>query len=463
MRGSLRNSTGKQRVAKMPPIGLADVFPTTQNPKEAPVAIMLATLFATVFDRKTVLDLARETGSVKRLRSIHPHDLCLALIACAMGDEERSIASARRCFFETTSYMPEESSFYDRFTPEMVRLLSILARRALAQRDAAPREALAQLLGGVGIVDMLAFDATQGALPATAAETMPSTNDEHGGFKLTAMLSVLNQRIERITITDAKTHDRKALTLPRWLHGTLLLFDRGYSDHKLFQTIEKRGGLFITRLKKCSVPVVAAIRCGLGQVHVGAELRPDDLPCRGVVDLDADFRLSGGLTARFRVLRIRVAGPHRNGRREPIDVWLVTNIGADVFSAEQVATLYRMRWEVEVLFRTMKQVGRLDQLRSASPEVIHAFIYATVLGILLAEDICALMRKARPDVEPSPYRVAALVLGFLPRVPDLLRRRQLDSACTDFAHALHREGTNPNPGRPYAAVRYATQIAEAAA
>ena len=58
-------------------------------------------------------------------------------------------------------------------------------------------------------------DGSQITLPAAAADRFPSTNEGHGGVKLTAALSVLFQTINDITLTDAKTHDRKALKVPR--------------------------------------------------------------------------------------------------------------------------------------------------------------------------------------------------------------------------------------------------------
>ena len=80
---------------------------------------MLTTLrqmFTNTFNKNDVLGWAREVGAVQRLREIHPADFALAITNCAMGDETSSIATARRAFFTNTGYMPEESSFYDRFT-----------------------------------------------------------------------------------------------------------------------------------------------------------------------------------------------------------------------------------------------------------------------------------------------------------------------------------------------------------
>lgn len=417
----------------------------------------LIDLFKSTFRRSTILAWARECHAVVRLRWIHPQDFAVALVGCALGDEERSIATARRLFDRLTGFMPEESSFYDRFNDAMVELFRRLFRSALDACSLERHEALAEMLGGTGILDVLAVDASQVLLPAAAAEILPSTNDQHGGFKLTAVLSLLFQKIQRVAVTDARTHDRKAFKLARWLHGQLLLLDRGYSDHRLFKIIAERGGFFLTRLKESSIPVVTAIRSGLGQVHIGEALT-GELPYRGVVDLDARFNLRKGGTKVFRVIRVTVEHDTRDGFIEYVDIWLVTNLDPAIFTAEQVATIYRMRWEVEILFRALKSVGRLDQLRSASLPVIRVFIYAALLGLVLAQDIIAHMRRERPRKEASLYRVMTLLLGYLPMVATATGTRRLRDIMIAFEAALWREGVNPNPGRPYAVGRYAREV-----
>ncbi len=203
--------------------------------KEAPSmsSTDLRQMFNATFSKTNVLSIARDVGAVRRLRGIHPADLCSALVGCAMGDETRSIATARRMFSAETGFTLEESSFYDGFNAGLVALLRTLFVGALA---ASPREhqvELAAALDGTGLVDVLAIDGSQITLPASAKDEFPSTSPEHGGVKLTATLSVLYQTISKITVTTAKMHDRKALKLPRWLHNQLLLMDRGYTDHRL--------------------------------------------------------------------------------------------------------------------------------------------------------------------------------------------------------------------------------------
>jgi putative transposase len=417
----------------------------------------IAELFKDVFSRNEILKTAREVKAVQRLRGIHPQDFCLALVSCAMGDEERSIATARREFAEIADYTPEESSFYDRFTAPMATAMQRLVRKGFERCNRKHRRALAAALRGSGLADVQAIDATQVALPAGAEAVFPSTDDERGGIKLTAVVSVLFQTVDKVTYTNARTHDRKALRLDRWLHGRLLLMDKGYYDHSLFQLIEDRQGFFLVPLKDNAFPTIKAVRSGLGKIHVGAELT-GDLPYRGIVDVDAKFSLRGGKTYSGRVVRVTVEKDCRDGTVELVDIWLATNLPADKFTAEQIATLYRLRWEVEVSFRIMKSVGRLDHLRSTNEHVILAFVYATLLGMILAQQICAWMRSTWEDREPSFHRVAALVFGRIDGVVSALGTVRYRKVIASFVEALRREGVNPNPGRPYAATRYAKEI-----
>jgi putative transposase len=418
----------------------------------------LRQMFANTFDREAVLVQARQVGAVTRLRDIHPADLGLSLVHCAMGDETRSIATARRAYSSITGYTPEESSFYDRFTPGLVALMKGLFDRALASATREQRAALAEVLAGSGLVDIEAIDGSQITLPASAAAEFPSTCDDHGGVKLTATLSVLFQTVTAITLTDAKTHDRKALKLPRWLHDRLMLLDRGYADHGLWTSIADRQGFFLTPLKESTMPRIALVRSGVGQHHVGQKLS-GDFRYWGIVDVDAEFNVRKKGKRTFRVVRVPVWIEVRGEDYWELDhLWFVTNLPPERFSPEQLALIYRLRWEVEQLFRTLKVVGRLDHLRSANPHVIHTFIYATLLGMVLSHDICALMRRCRPEVEPSQYRVTALLLTHLPSIVAALGTRLQAAVLDAFISALWREGVNPNPGRPYKATEYAWDL-----
>jgi len=308
--------------------------------------ITLKTMFDSVFSRDSLLALARQTGACQRLRLIHPADFVLSLVSCALGDETRSVATARRLFYEISDFMPEESSFFDRFTDETVVLLRELFQRAMAAATVEQRITMAELFCGTDILDILAIDACQVGLPAGAKDAFPATMDDRGGLKLTCTLSVLFQRIRDIVVTDARQHDSKVMRLPRDLKGQLLLLDQGYAKVRRFWTIDRQGGSFITPLRQDWIGPIVAIRCGMGQRNVGKPL-DDERPYRGDVDVDVSFRLTKARSVTLRVVVVTGYSRQPDGSVNMVDLWLLTNLSPEKFSPADVATLYRLRREIE--------------------------------------------------------------------------------------------------------------------
>jgi len=414
----------------------------------------LTTLFATLFDRDELLRRARAVKALVRLKQLHPADVLLSVIRSALAEEHPSIATARRQYHGLTGYMPEESSFYERLTPGMGDLGWALFLERLSLATRVQRQLVAKALG-LPVRDVRAVDATHVTLPRRAAAQFPSTHSKLGGFKITATLSVLEDLLIAAHVTDARQHDRKAFRLGRDLERVLHLMDRGYADHQLFADIADGKGLFIIRLKSCSRPVIERIRGGLSDAHVGAHL-DRTLPFDEVVDLDARFRVGRSQRRTFRVVGIATA--RRNAGR-PDRVWLATNLPAHV-PAQTVGTFYRLRWLIENLFRVLKSVGRLDSLPSGNPAIIKLFIAATLLGLVLTQCICALMRRECPGREPSAIRVFALLLAALDRLAAAYGTPRFPGEILRFAASLFREGTCPNPGRPYARERYLFTVDE---
>ena len=414
----------------------------------------LTALFSTLFDRDALLLRGRELKAIQRLKELHPADMLLSLVRSSVGDEHPSVATARRQLHAATGYMPEESSFYERITPGLGDLGWDVFLRALSRATRVQRQLVAKTLG-LRVRDVRAIDGSAILLPRRASPFLPSTDSKHGGFKITATLSLIEDLLLSVHITDAKQHDRKAFELPAVVRRVLHLMDRGYADHRLFAQIADGDGLFIIRLKSSSQPVVESIRSGLAQRHLHQPLSRQ-LPVYGVVDLDARFSVRGAEARAFRVVGIPVA---KNKAGQADWIWLATNLPEHV-AATTVGTFYRLRWAIESLFRALKSIGRIDELQTANPAIIKSFIAASLIGLVLSQSICAAMRAARPRCDPSLLRVFALLLANLDRLAASFGTHRFAHEIERFCVALWREGVNPNPGRPYARERHLATVGE---
>jgi IS4 transposase len=54
----------------------------------------------------------------------------------------------------------------------------------------------------------------------------------------------------------------------------------------------------------------------------------------------------------------------------------MTNIPVERLSAEDIASLYGARWEIEMTFKELKSYYRMDQIDSANPNIIKSLVGA---------------------------------------------------------------------------------------
>jgi len=116
---------------------------------------------------------------------------------------------------------------------------------------------------------------------------------------------------------------------------------------------------------------------------------------------------------------------------------VITTLPAEQWSAQQISELYRCRWQIEVLFKRMKQVLSRHRLSCSKPETACAQIFALLIGWLLVEDQVEELRQALCDGDAfaekadaaSSWQLASLCFHTLSRVIegwwDLARLRQI--------------------------------------
>jgi len=82
----------------------------------------------------------------------------------------------------------------------------------------------------------------------------------------------------------------------------------------------------------------------------------------------------------------------------------VTNIPTDFLCAQEIAKLYRVRWEIELLFKELKSGYRLDQLSSSRKSVVEAMIYSTMLTLVASRTLLQFLVGKLPI---ASYRATA--------------------------------------------------------
>ena len=91
--------------------------------------------------------LARETGAVKRKGKLDIVAFFWTLVLGFGLGRQRTIAGLRRAYVKNVGHTIEESSFHDRFTPDLVKMLKHAVSEALEQSLGAGRALRGRLMG----------------------------------------------------------------------------------------------------------------------------------------------------------------------------------------------------------------------------------------------------------------------------------------------------------------------------
>ena len=290
------------------------------------------------------------------------------LMACLGGDllADR-FATARRSLVRMYLTRRRPGKAYQGFTAALQKLGDAL----LAELAAHLRVEMRQIAGGRWLIDgWLVF----GGDGSRFDKTRTTANKEHfkcGGKAKTGPQQFLTTLFHVGTglpwcwrAGDAKASERHQLRamLSQLPAGALLLMDAGYTGYDLLKDIITSGRSFILR------------------VGAGVELLEDldydyEREGNGIVSLWPKFARQRGeppLTLRL------VSIISNKGQR----VHLLTNVlERSKLSDAAVRKMYRLRWGVEVLFRSIKQTMQLRKARSWTPKAAEQELEWGMMGV----------------------------------------------------------------------------------
>lgn len=341
---------------------------------------------------------AIETGWVERVRKILPQAFVWSLILGFAGHTERTIATLRREFERATGIAVAPSAFYDRFTEPLVQCLGMLLGVLIEK----VMESTSRPLAGVlrHFKDVIATDSTVIRLHEFLAKRFPGsrTNHSKAALKLHVVMSVLGAGPRSFKVTSGRTNDGKAFSVGPWIAGRLLLFDLGYYSYRLFDNIRRNTGLFVSRLKANANPVIVANHraCRGNSVKLVGKRLQEVLPLlqREILDVEVEVafkrrsyagRISKA-TAQFRVVGVR------NEESGEYHLY-ITNLPLETFDAETIARIYKARWSIELLFKSLKSDLALEDMPSQKPAVVQALLYASIITWLVGQEVLALIRE----------------------------------------------------------------------
>lgn len=363
-----------------------------------------------VFSPEWLEQAARETGLVKRERKIKPLIMFWVLVMSFGVTLERNLANIKRSYEKTSYKKISDSSWYERFTPELVAFLKLCVTHAIEELALEQTKVLNEKLSK--FQDVMIQDSTIIRLHKSLAKKWPAARSRTvaAGVKVSVLVSAVANSPKNISIHAESTNELKTLRIGPWIKDRILLIDLGFYKHQLFARIKENGGYFVSRLKENADPLILDVHstCRGNSIDVKGKHISEILPKlkRQVLDVEVEisFRrqnFNGKSKTRLDTETFRLVAVF-NEDEEKYHVYL-TNIPKDVLEAEDVAKLYGARWDIELIFKELKSRYALDVVNTRNPQIIEAYIWISILTLFVSRRIYSLVRKHNPKEKMVRY------------------------------------------------------------
>jgi Transposase DDE domain/Domain of unknown function (DUF4372) len=207
------------------------------------------------------------------------------------------------------------------------------------------------------------------------------------GAKAHIVYDPIADRPVYFAVTPAKVNDITAAKVMPIEPGVTYVYDLGYYDYSWWAELDDAGCRFVTRLKK-NTPFTAVQD---NRVPTGSNILSDRIG-----HLPARLAKSRKNPLQVPVREIRVI----------IDTGKILRIVTNDLdaSAEEIADLYKQRWQIELFFRWVKQTLRIRHFVGISENAVRIQIAVALIAFLVLR-----MAQIAQKVVRSPLEFARLV------------------------------------------------------
>jgi len=194
----------------------------------------------------------------------------------------------------------------------------------------------------------------------------PKSGKRKGGVKVHTVMNVDEMVPKMIWITEASRSDHYALSRLKRDPNTIYIFDKGYNNYLAFEAFCNSGTGFVTRIKDNAV------------YEVSENLEIEDHIHSGVLE-DTIITLTVKKPTGVTSLKLRKVRFYDRVLKREFE--FLTNLME--MRADMIAALYKIRWQIETLFKQFKQNFPLKYFLGDNENAIKIQIYCALIVNLL--------------------------------------------------------------------------------
>ena len=195
----------------------------------------------------------------------------------------------------------------------------------------------------------------------------PKTGKKKGGIKVHTVIHANEGVPSDIKFTSAATNDSFMLKPATLNKGDIMAMDRAYIDYAKFQQLTERGVIYVTKMKK-----------NLKYTILSDTMYQDT---EGLMEIRIQYvefvKQQKGGDIIYHTARIIT---YVDIKKRKLISLLTNDMESD---PEEIVAIYRQRWEIELLFKQIKQNFPLKYFYGESANAIKIQIWVTLIANLL--------------------------------------------------------------------------------
>ena len=264
------------------------------------------------------------------------------------------------------NHLPKKSTLSDANKMRKVEFFeeiynNLLQKYNYVLSDSRVKEALGK---NVKIVDSTTISLFKDILKCVGRKSIDGKSK--GGIKSHTVINADEKVPSLVWFTPATTHDHKFLEKLKCDEHTVYIFDKGYNDYEVFEYFTEHKTGFVTRIKENANYQITKIKSISEAIHGG--VLSDEI-------IEVDVAKERTKTK----LKLRKIKYYDREKKRTFD--FISNLFE--FRADTIVALYKIRWQIELLFKQIKQNFPLKYFLGDNENAIKIQIYCVLIVNLL--------------------------------------------------------------------------------
>ena len=360
-----------------------------------PIFNDVAQAIQSIFSEETD-QLAKKTGFIKRERKVTGSRFIKTLLFSWMQNKSPSVESLARTGF-THNLEISAQGLTKRFTPESSHFVRCVLEKALTKvvRSSVVNIEILNRFSAVYVADCSKI-----ALPNVLNDTWQGTGGRgtmsKAGLKVDASIELKTGELQFGLLHGKHSDNRSPIAEQKYEKGVLHLRDLGYFKLSRMKEQSEGNEYWLSRLQ----PRTKIFDDNFQAIDLHKHIKEQSQHCNQF-EINVTIGAEAHMQARLICYKLNEESASRRraklnknsnkqGRKPSAEIlalcdWnlFITNVEEEKLSIKECLILYRVRWQIELLFKLWKSQCKLVDSRSENPHRILCEIYIKLLIVLV--------------------------------------------------------------------------------